>query len=1147
MNKSNSDFEKLQEDFRELQLRVTRFSSVEQELINTRDRLDDELVLYKKLNHFIQDSFKDLSEKKFLQLVCETIVDIFELESSVVFLKDNHNALHSQFFTESIDFRENNKNEFAREIEDLGKLLDYKKSIILDSEKIKSFSSFKHFSRGLFYQFIDEDLQIEMYLIGLISKEFDPIYQPLKSRHETIFSVFSQQVQSMMANIRKNDKIRNQIKIISESEDELRKLSQIATKTTNGVIISDEFGRIVWVNDAFFKITGYHLEEVKGRKPKEFLQGKDSDKDALNLLKNALQQKEYVEVTLINYKKNGRQYFNSLQITPVFDEHGKLQNFIALQKDITEEIFAKNELLSVNSRFEVISEKSQIGIWERNYATGKSTYNKILLEQFGAYGTEFEKDFFTHWKNYYTPDEAIRLEKKLDAFINSNEELLEDEFKIIHGKTKEINTLKTLIIAERDSSKNVIKLIGTSIDITENKKHEITLKHHLQQQELLAEISLDLNHITSFKQRINGVLNKLLNHTNASRVYIFENLENNKACSNTFEVCNVGIEAQIHELNYVEFEYIPYWKTTLLEKGIIYSDNIELLPDEVRAILEPQSIKSIIVFPLFVKGDFFGFIGFDECVVYKKWTKSELEMLRAVSGIISNAYERDISEKNIIASEKKYRSIIDNMNLGLIETDIEGKAIYTNKKFFELTLLEDSSILAINSDADKLLKQRLKQKIISSYNKLDENSHEIDFKRKDGIKKTFLVSYGTASDQSGKLSGYISVFLDITAVKALQKNLENALKERDDFLAKSTMLKNFYENVLNNSPSEVIVLNPEFVVTYSNQHLHRKDIILENAVGKSLSEIIGIQHYSDGHTDKLIDKLHEAISTNQLVQIEESYFAIDGKERYTLQSILPIYDEYKTLENIIISAIDITEIKTFEKNLLQKNEELKKINSELDNFVYSVSHDLRSPLLSVKGILSLVFKTPHLDEKVSNYLKMAEKSILRLDGTIHEILDYSRNSRLGLTFEQVNLAEMINNIYEDLKFSTPNKVEFKSEISYTQDLITDKARLNTLLKNIIGNAFKYLKIAKEDSCVSINAKIENNFLEIQVTDNGEGIAKDNLSKIFEMFYRASKSTAGTGLGLYICKEIMNKLNGEISISSQVNEGTTVNLKIPLQK
>ena len=81
MNKSNSDFEKLQEDFRELQLRVTRFSSVEQELINTRDRLDDELVLYKKLNHFIQDSFKDLSEKKFLQLVCETIVDIFELEN----------------------------------------------------------------------------------------------------------------------------------------------------------------------------------------------------------------------------------------------------------------------------------------------------------------------------------------------------------------------------------------------------------------------------------------------------------------------------------------------------------------------------------------------------------------------------------------------------------------------------------------------------------------------------------------------------------------------------------------------------------------------------------------------------------------------------------------------------------------------------------------------------------------------------------------------------------------------------------------------------------------------------------------------------------------------------------------------------------
>lgn len=1146
MNKSNSDYQKLLEDFRELQLRVTRFSSVEQELINTRDRLDDELVLYKKLNHFIKDAFKDLSEKKFLQLVCETIVDIFELESSVVFLKDNHNTLHSHFFTESIQLSEINKTDFANQIEALGHQLDHEKSIILDVEKLKHYTTFKHFSRGLYYQFIDEELQIQVYLMGLISKEFDPIYQPLKSRHETIFSVFSQQVQSMMANIRKNDKIRNQIKIISQSEDELRKLSQIATKTTNGVIISDEYGKIVWVNDAFSKITGYTFEEVRGRKPKEFLQGKDSDTDSLLKLKHALQQKEYVEVTLVNYKKNGQKYFNSLQITPVFDEHGKHQNFIALQKDITEEVYAKNELLNVNARFELISEKSQIGIWERNYATGKTSYNKILLEQYGAYGTEFEKDFFTHWKNFYTPDEAIRLETTLEAFIKSNEELFEDEFKIIHGKTKEINTLKTLIIAERDSGKNLIKLIGTSIDVTEIKKHEITLQQHLQQQELLAEISLDLNHITTFNHRINSVLNKLLHHTNASRVYIFENLDNNNACSNTFEVCNSGIIPQIDELAYLEYKYIPYWKTTLLDKGIIYSDNIELLPDDVRAILEPQNIKSIIVFPLFVKGDFFGFIGFDECMVYKKWTKSELELLRAVSGIISNAYERDISEKNLIASEKKYRSIIDNMNLGLIETDLENKAIYTNKKFFELTLLEDSSKLAINENADKLLKERLKEKVISSYNKLDDNSYEIDFRRSDGIKKTFLVSYGIANDQNGKLSGYISVFLDITTVKILQKNLENALKERDIFLTKSTTLKNFYENVLNNSPSEVIVLNPDLVVTYSNQHLHREDIIWENAVGKTLTEIATIHKHSSDSISKLINKIKEAISTGQLVQIEEIYLTIEGKETNTLQSILPIYNENKTLENIIISGIDISDIKNFEKNLLNKNEELKKINLELDNFVYSVSHDLRSPLLAVKGILSLISKTTQIDEKANNYLKMAEKSILRLDGTIQEILEYSRNSRLGIKFEEVNLKELVNAIYDDLKYSTQHKVEFKTDISFNQNIIADKARINTLLKNIIGNAFKYLKNNVDDSLILLKASIDNNFLNITVTDNGEGIAPEHLNKIFDMFYRASKSSTGTGLGLYICKEIINKLNGEISISSKVNEGTSVFLKIPLK-
>jgi signal transduction histidine kinase len=207
---------------------------------------------------------------------------------------------------------------------------------------------------------------------------------------------------------------------------------------------------------------------------------------------------------------------------------------------------------------------------------------------------------------------------------------------------------------------------------------------------------------------------------------------------------------------------------------------------------------------------------------------------------------------------------------------------------------------------------------------------------------------------------------------------------------------------------------------------------------------------------------------------------------------------------------------------------------------------LRTPLLSVKGILSLIFKTEQLEPNVENYLKMAEKSILRLDETILEILEYSRNARLGLHYDNVNLPDMVSEIYDDIKYLNTQKIIFKTEYDFEDIIITDKSRLKTILKNVIGNAFKYLKKVDE-SYVTFKAKKADGFLFIEVSDNGEGILEEHQSKIFDMFYRASNTSAGTGLGLYICKEILNKLNGEIKISSVKNEGTIVFIKIPLEE
>ncbi len=174
------------------------------------------------------------------------------------------------------------------------------------------------------------------------------------------------------------------------------------------------------------------------------------------------------------------------------------------------------------------------------------------------------------------------------------------------------------------------------------------LEHALQQQVVLARIAIELNSLDKFDYRLNTCLKQIGQHTDVSRVYIFENSKDGTTVSNTFEWCNKGISPEINKLQDIPYEAIPTWINALKNEGRIYSENITELAQEVRDILEPQGVISIIVYPLFIKEAFYGFVGFDECSKARKWSKSELEMLRAVSGIISHAYERRAMEQELI-------------------------------------------------------------------------------------------------------------------------------------------------------------------------------------------------------------------------------------------------------------------------------------------------------------------------------------------------------------------------------------------------------------------------------------------------------------------------------------------------------------------
>jgi signal transduction histidine kinase len=238
--------------------------------------------------------------------------------------------------------------------------------------------------------------------------------------------------------------------------------------------------------------------------------------------------------------------------------------------------------------------------------------------------------------------------------------------------------------------------------------------------------------------------------------------------------------------------------------------------------------------------------------------------------------------------------------------------------------------------------------------------------------------------------------------------------------------------------------------------------------------------------------------------------------------------------------------KKAEKALRKQNEELVKINKELDSFVYSVSHNLRAPLMSVLGLINLVqVENKKDDPGLTSYFAMMQQSIHKLDDTLKEILDYSRNARSDLNLERIDLKKMVEDSFERMKYMEGSEfITKKVEVVELAPLCSDPYRLSVIINNLVSNSIKYRDMQKDESVILIHAEVTESDLSIVFRDNGIGISDEYLSKIFDMFFRATERSEGAGLGLYIVKETVEKLHGEITVESSMGQGTTFKMRIP---
>lgn len=238
------------------------------------------------------------------------------------------------------------------------------------------------------------------------------------------------------------------------------------------------------------------------------------------------------------------------------------------------------------------------------------------------------------------------------------------------------------------------------------------------------------------------------------------------------------------------------------------------------------------------------------------------------------------------------------------------------------------------------------------------------------------------------------------------------------------------------------------------------------------------------------------------------------------------------------------ELAVMNNEIKQKNDELKKINQELDSFVNRTSHDLRAPLHSVLGIINAAREETDL-KSLQQYFLMQEKTLTRMNNLINDIIDFSKNKRLHLDLKEIDFEKLVTNALEDHSFMlNSQKINKNISIKQYEKFISDPRRISVVINNLISNAIKYADPSKEQPEITVNISVADSMAIIEVADNGIGIEEQHLDRIFTLFYRATSSTTGSGLGLYIIKETVEKLGGYITINSKKGKGTIIKITIP---
>lgn len=515
------------------------------------------------------------------------------------------------------------------------------------------------------------------------------------------------------------------------------------------------------------------------------------------------------------------------------------------------------------------------------------------------------------------------------------------------------------------------------------------------------------------------------------------------------------------------------------------------------------------------KGDLIGAVLVFRDITEKKKAEDALREL-------NQHLERKVEERTaeLLKQEIHYKATLDKMLEGIQIIGYNWRYLYANdslmaqlgttkEEFFGKNMLEEYPGIE---------KTKLFEVLEECMTKRISGSMENEFVFPSGEHRWYQLSIQPVPE------GLFVLSVDITE----RKNAELKIQESEEK----------FRSLVENISDTIITLDTEFKIQFVN-HLP-KGADSGALRGRSVYEWIDREYISVAAS-----ALDNVIKSGTPVNYETSTLRSDGEKIWFLHHAGPVFNESK-VTGIVMIVKDITDRKNAEQILEQQNNHLIKTNAELDRFVYSTSHDLRAPLTSLLGLINITEDNlREEDTEQKERMVMMKKTVSKLDTFIGDILNYSRNARTDLAADTIDFKQIVRECTDHLKYMDATAdYSLSVNINQESEFVTDKSRLLVILSNLMSNAVKYQDSGKKDRTVDISIQSDTSHAEIQVRDNGIGIESNDLDKIFEMFYRATKHSNGSGLGMYIVKETLTKLKGTIRVESTPGAGTCFTVCLP---